>query len=162
LDVGSLARVSEIQIRAVRYGSPVAQRLVEAIYEDQVQRYGESDSTPIESMEFDPPDGGFLVAYADGVPVGCVGWRSLDGDEEIAELKRLYSTPEARNQGVATQLIAAIEDNAREQGRKRMVLETGRKQPEAVALYTKLGYEPIEHYGHYKDTDGVVSLGRNL
>jgi len=154
--------VSEIQIRPVRYGSPVAQRLVEAIFKDQVERYGGRDESHVEAIEFDPPDGGFLVAYADGVAVGCVGWRSLDGSEEIAELKRLYSAPEVRNQGVAVKLMAAIEENAREHGRKRMVLETGRKQPEAVALYVKLGYEPTEHFGHYKDSEGVVSLGRDL
>jgi GNAT superfamily N-acetyltransferase len=145
--------VSEIQIRPVRYGSPAAQRLVEAIFEDQVERYGGRDEAHVEAVEFDPPDGGFLIAYADGVPVGCVGWRSLDDGEEIAELKRLYSAPDVRNQGVATKLVAAIEENAREHGRK---------QPEAIALYTKLGYAPIEHYGHYKDSAGVVSLGRDL
>jgi GNAT superfamily N-acetyltransferase len=154
--------VSEIHIRPVRYGSPVAQRLVEAIFADQVLRYGGRDESHVEAIEFDPPDGGFLVAYADGVPIGCVGWRSLDEGEEIAELKRLYSAPEVRNQGVATLLMAAIEENAREHGRKRMVLETGDKQPEAVALYRKLGYETIEHFGHYKDAEGVVSLGREL
>lgn len=160
--MGSLTRVIEIQIRPVRYGSPAAQRLVEAIFEDQVERYGGRDESHVEAIEFDPPDGGFLLAYADGVPVGCVGWRSLDEGEEIAELKRLYSVPEARNHGVATRLIAAIEENAREHGRKRIVLETGLKQPEAIALYRKLGYEPIEHFGHYKDAEGVVSLGRDL
>jgi len=91
-----------------------------------------------------------------------VGWRSLAGSEEIAELKRLYAAPDARNKGVATMLMAAVEENAREHGRKRMVLETGHKQPEAVALYTKLGYGPVEHFGHYKDSTGVVSLGRDL
>ena len=160
--MGSLTRVSEIHIRPVRYGSPVAQRLIEAIFADQILRYGGRDESYVEAIEFDPPDGGFLVAYADGVPVGCVGWRSLDQGEEIAELKRLYSAPEVRNQGVATLLMAAIEENAREHGRKRMVLETGDKQPEAVALYRKLGYETIEHFGHYKDAEGVVSLGRYL
>jgi GNAT superfamily N-acetyltransferase len=154
--------VSEIQIRPVRYGSPVAQRLIQAIFEDQVERYGGRDESHVEAVEFDPPDGGFLVAYADGVPVGCVGWRSLDDGEEIAELKRLYSVPEARHQGIAIKLMAAVEENAREHGRKRMVLETGHKQPEAIALYRKLGYEPIEHFGHYKDSAGVVSLGRHL
>lgn len=160
--MGSLTRVIEIKIRPVRYGSPAAQRLVEAIFEDQVERYGGRDESHVEAIEFDPPDGGFLLAYADGVPVGCVGWRSLDEGEEIAELKRLYSVPEVRNQGVATRLIAAIEENAREHGRKRIVLETGLKQPEAIALYRKLGYEPIEHFGHYKDSEDVVSLGREL
>jgi len=53
--------VSEIQIRPVRYGSPVAQRLIEAIFEDQVLRYGGRDESEVEAIELDPPDGGFLV-----------------------------------------------------------------------------------------------------
>jgi GNAT superfamily N-acetyltransferase len=154
--------VSDLHIRPVRYGSPVAQRLIQAIFDDQEERYGSSDGAPVEAIEFDPPDGGFLIAYLDGHPVGCAGWRSHDGSEVVAELKRLYSAPEVRNQGVATALMAAVEQNARELGRKRMVLETGRLQPEAIALYAKLGYADIAHFGHYKDEDGVVSMARDL
>jgi GNAT superfamily N-acetyltransferase len=154
--------VSDLQIRPVRYGSPVVQRLIQAIFADQAERYGSSDAAPVEAMEFDPPDGGFLVAYLSGEPVGCAGWRSFDEGEEVAELKRLYCAPEARNRGVATALVAAVEENAREHGRKRMILETGDKQPEAIALYAKLGYADIEHFGHYKDAEGVVSMGRDL
>ncbi|NUT34640.1 MAG: GNAT family N-acetyltransferase [Hamadaea sp.] len=154
--------MSDLQIRPVRYGSPVAQRLVQAIFDDQVERYGSADTSPVEAIEFDPPDGGFVVAYLDGQAVGCAGWRSLGESEEVAELKRLYAAPEVRNKGVATALMAAIEENARDHGRKRMVLETGNLQPEAIALYAKLGYAHIEHFGHYKDADGVVSMGRDL
>jgi GNAT superfamily N-acetyltransferase len=146
----------------MRYGSPVAQRLIQAIFADQEERYGSADGAAVEAIEFDPPDGGFLVAYLDGQAVGCAGWRSHDGSEEIAELKRLYSAPEARDRGIATALMAAVEENAREHGRKRMILETGRLQPEAIALYAKLGYADIEHFGHYKDAEGVVSMGRDL
>ena len=154
--------MSDLHIRPVRYGSPVAQRLIQAIFDDQEERYGSSDSAPVEAIEFDPPDGGFLIAYLDGQAIGCAGWRSYDGSEVVAELKRLYSAPEARNHGVATALMAAVEQNAREYGRKRMILETGRRQPEAIALYAKLGYTDIEHFGHYKADDGVVSMARYL
>ncbi|MCP2324980.1 GNAT superfamily N-acetyltransferase [Hamadaea flava] len=154
--------MSDLQIRPVRYGSPVAQRLVQAIYADQEERYGSSDGAPVEAMEFDPPDGGFLVAYLSGEAVGCAGWRSHGESEEIAELKRLYCAPAARNRGVASALVAAVEENAREHGRKRMILETGDRQPEAIALYAKLGYADTEHYGFYKDESGVVSMARDL
>jgi GNAT superfamily N-acetyltransferase len=153
---------SDLDIRPVRYGSPVAQKLVAEIYADQTERYGGPDETVVEAVEFDPPDGGFLVAYAQGQPVGCVGWRSFEGSEDVAELKRLYTAPEVRNQGVAAALMSAIEENARDHGRVRMILETGDRQPEAIALYTKLGYEPMEHFGYYKESNGVVSLGRDL
>jgi GNAT superfamily N-acetyltransferase len=154
--------VSEIEIRPMRYGSPVVQRLLEAIFADQTERYGSPDETQIEAFEFDPPDGGFLVAYLDGTPVGCAGWRTYGEDDKVAELKRLFAASEARNTGVATALMQAIEANARDHGRTRMILETGHKQPEAIALYRKLGYAPIEDFGHYKHSEGVRSFGKDF
>jgi GNAT superfamily N-acetyltransferase len=154
--------VTEIEIRPMRYGSAVVKRLVEQIFADQVERYGSADETVVESMEFDPPDGGFLVAYSDGQPVGCAGWRSHGDTDEIAELKRLFCTAEARGTGVATALVAAIEANARDHGRKRMILEPGDRQPEAIALYAKLGYERIEDFGTYAGYEGVRSFGKHL
>ena len=58
-------------------------------------------------------DGVFLVAYADGVPAGCGGWRSHGDDGETAEIKRMYVAPEARRRGIARRLLAALEDSAR-------------------------------------------------
>jgi GNAT superfamily N-acetyltransferase len=154
--------VTEIEIRPMRYGSAIVQRLVEQIFADQVKRYGSADETVVESMEFDPPEGGFLVAYRDGQPIGCAGWRSHGDSEEIAELKRLFCTDEARNTGVASALVAAVEANARDHRRKRMILETGAMQPEAISLYEKLGYERIEDFGTYAGHDGVRSFGKDL
>lgn len=62
----------------------------------------------------------------------------------------MYVTPEARGLGLARQILAALEEDARAAGRTRMVLETGLKQPEAIALYTSSGYEPCAKFGHYR------------
>lgn len=150
-----------LEIRQVSFDSPVARRLVTAAVADLARRYGGSgDETPVDPADFAPPAGAFLVAYLDGEPVGCAGWRSRGADD--AELKRMYTVPAARRRGVARRLLAAIERSARERGRKRVILETGLAQPEAIALYTSCGYEPIENFGYYRDSPTCRSFGRVL
>ena len=134
-------------------------------------RYGSPDDTPLEAVQFDPPEGCFLVAFLDGQPVACGGWRTLshfaEGDEvpvpeDVAEIKRMYAVPEVRGTGIAAELLAALEDSARASGMHRVVLETGERQPEAIKLYTKQGYTRIANYGHYRDEPDCVSFGRDL
>ncbi|MFG1842306.1 GNAT family N-acetyltransferase [Micromonospora sp. NPDC049175] len=153
--------MSEIEIRAVRFDAPVAQQLIHAALTDLAVRYGgNGDDTPVDATEFEPPDGAFLVAYLAGEPVGCGGWRSHGTD--CAEVKRMYTAPTARGRGVARAVLAAVERSAREHGRKRVVLECGDKQPEAIAMYASAGYERIPNFGFYKDEEGCVSFGRTL
>ncbi|HEX6501276.1 MAG TPA: GNAT family N-acetyltransferase [Micromonosporaceae bacterium] len=155
--------MSQMEIRETRYGSPVARALVAAAMAELGARYGgEGDETPVVPSEFDPPDGGFYVAYLDGAPVGCCGWRSFERSEDVAELKRMYVDPSARGNGVGRALLRAVEEAARAHGRKRMILECGDRQPEAISLYESEGYERIEDFGHYKGAEGVRSFGRTL
>jgi ribosomal protein S18 acetylase RimI-like enzyme len=74
----------------------------------------------------------------------------------------MYTAPAARGRGVARRMLAAIEESARNSGRKRVILETGDKQPEAIALYESAGYQRIEDFGFYKDHAGVLSYARLL
>jgi GNAT superfamily N-acetyltransferase len=155
--------VTEIDIRLTRFGSRVATELTAAALADLSERYGgEGDSTPIQPGEFDPPEGAFLVAYIDHAPAGCVGFRTLGEDETTAELKRLYVAPQFRGRGVARALLTAVEDAARQAGRRRIWLETGTAQPEAIALYESSGYARIVDFGHYQGYPDVRSFGRDL
>jgi GNAT superfamily N-acetyltransferase len=88
----------------------------------------------------------------DGTPVGCGALRPLEPG--AAELKRMYVVPAARGRGLARLLLAGLETEACEQGWTTLRLETGPRQPEAVALYTGAGYQPIGAFGHYRDADG--------
>lgn len=155
--------VQEIEIHVVPFDSPVALRLITSALADLGARYGgDGDETPVDAREFTPPHGAFLVAHLDGQPVGCGGWRSHGTDGETAELKRMYTAPQARGRGVARTVLAAIERSAREQGRKRLILECGDRQPEAIAMYTSAGYERIPNFGYYADEPGCLSFGRTL
>lgn len=130
---------------------------------DLGERYGgPGDETPVAAIEFDPPEGGFLVAYLGGRPVGCGGWRSHGDEGDTGEIKRMYTVPDARGQGVARAVLAALEDSARQYGRSRLVLETGDRQPEAIKLYEAAGYERIENFGFYRDEPNCISYGRRL
>lgn len=161
--VVGLPVVSEIEIRVRRFDAPESQALIRAALADLGTRYGgNGDDTPVDAAEFGPPAGTFLVAYLDGQPVGCGGWRSHGDDGETAELKRMYTAPAARGRGVARAVLAAVERSAREQGRKRIILECGDKQPEAIAMYTSAGYERIPNFGFYQDAPGCLSYGRPL
>lgn len=83
------------------------------------------------------------------------GWRSQDENGEgnqdgDAELKRMFVVRDMRGRGLARRILTALEDDARDAGRVRMVLETGTEQPEAIALYTSSGYEPCAKFGYYR------------
>ncbi|QOC93102.1 GNAT family N-acetyltransferase [Micromonospora craniellae] len=155
--------MQQIEIHVVPFDSPVAQRLITATLADLGTRYGGSgDETPVNAAEFVSPAGAFLVAHLDGQPVGCGGWRSHGDQGDTAELKRMYTDPQVRGRGVARAVLAAIERSAREHGRKRLILECGDRQPEAIAMYTGAGYERIPNFGFYADAPGCLSFGRTL
>jgi len=124
--------------------SPASVSLVERVQQDYVVRYGGRDRTPMTPAEFVPPHGQFLVGYLGDVPVACGGVRVHDG---VAELKRMYLDPGLRRRGVARVLLLALEDAARGLGASRVILESGTKQPEALAFYVAAGYERIPNFG---------------
>jgi GNAT superfamily N-acetyltransferase len=149
-------------VKQVPYDDPVAAALRTDLLADLAARYDsdEGDSTPIAAGEFDPPHGAFLVAWLDGEPAGCAGWRA-HGDG-VAELKRMWVALSARRRGVAKALLAAVEESARAAGRTRIVLETGIEQPEAMTLYAASGYALVPNFGHYADSPLSRSYGRAL
>ncbi|MQA25759.1 MAG: GNAT family N-acetyltransferase [Micromonosporaceae bacterium] len=147
-------------IASVPYTDPEAQRLITAALADLSERYqGDGDATPIDPAQFTPPGGIFLMAWQDGVAVGCGGWRAHGED---AEIKRMYTAPEARGRGVARAVLNALEETARHAGKGRMILETGNRQPEAIGLYESQDYEQIPNFGYYKDEPGAVCYGLTL
>ncbi|MER7787636.1 GNAT family N-acetyltransferase [Streptomyces sp. NPDC097640] len=145
-----------MDIRPIPYDHPDAVKLNDEVQAEYVERYGEGDLTAMDPAHFEPPHGLYLLAYdAQGRPVASGGWRSQkqsetgysDGD---AEIKRMFVIRDARGQGLARQILAALEDSARAAGRVRMVLETGTEQPEAITLYTSSGYAPVPKFGLYR------------
>lgn len=144
------------RIERVGFGHPDAMRLIEEVQGEYVARYGGRDDTPLDPVMFEPPDGSFFVLYLDGQAVASGAWRRRDGvpalvGRRIAEIKRMYVVPAARGHGLARTVLAHLERTAVEAGCEALVLETGLRQPEAIALYESSGYRPIDGFGHYRD-----------
>ena len=155
-----LPQPAPLELVEAAYDSDLVQQLVAEVQEEYVQRYGGPDDTPLTPADFAPPAGVFLVALVGDEPVGCAGLRRHGADE--VELKRLYVRAGHRRRGHARTLLTAVEDRARAQGHRRLVLETGSEQPEAVALYGAAGYAEIPPYGHYADSESSIHLGKDL
>ncbi|GLY66993.1 N-acetyltransferase [Amycolatopsis taiwanensis] len=143
----------------VPFDAPDAVKLIAEVQQEYVERYGGPDTTPVDPAEFAPPQGIFLVGYLDGAPVACGGWR-VHGDE--AEIKRMYVAASARGNGFARALLAELERTAAEAGLARVRLETGQKQPEAIALYESSGYHRIPGFGIYRDEPDCVCFAKHL
>ncbi|MDT0388512.1 GNAT family N-acetyltransferase [Streptomyces sp. DSM 41921] len=158
-----------MHIRRVSFDHPDAMKLNDQVQAEYAVRYGDDgDATPMAATDFDPPNGTYLIAYDEhGSPVASGGWRAqdtngegnLDGD---AELKRMYVIEQMRGRGLARRILAALEEDARAAGRVRMVLETGTKQPEAIALYASSGYEPCAKFGYYRHHESSRCFAKRL
>jgi GNAT superfamily N-acetyltransferase len=90
-----------------------------------------------------------LAVLPDGTPAGHIVLRMLGDDWEV---KRLIVTADARRSGIGRALLAEVERIARDGGAQRVILQAGDQQPEAVALYRRLGYSPIPVYEPYVET----------
>ena len=97
-----------------------------------------------------PPNGAFLLAWSDGLPLGCVSLHTLSPG--LGEVKRLWVAPDARGQGLARRLMLAIEDQARTLGHTSLCLDTNQALTEALALYQRTGWTAIPAYSSFPST----------
>jgi len=156
----SLRDGAPLVLRAVPYDDPVAEYLIEQVQLEYVERYGGRDAAVVDPAEFRPPRGLFLVADVDGVPAGCGAWR-LHAPAAV-EIKRVYVEPGFRRRGLARVLVEELENTAAQAGHAAVVLNSGARQPEALALYDRLGYRPIPGYGIYARSREGRFLGKDL
>lgn len=101
-----------------------------------------------------------LVVYENDNPVSCGAIREFS--PEAMEVKRMYTLPEKRGKGFAMKILTELETWARELNYKKCVLETGKRQPEAIALYNKAGYKVIPNYGKYAGIENSVCFEKEL
>ncbi len=151
--------MTDLVVRAMPWDDPAGTALRVAQRDELTVRYGTPDSEPGPA-----PTGDdilvFLVAYRDGVAVGCGGLRSID--EEHGEIKRMYVVPEQRGTGVSTAVLRALEGEAVARGWTRLVLETGEEQPDAIRFYTREGYRPIPLFGYYVGSELSLCFAKDL
>jgi GNAT superfamily N-acetyltransferase len=140
---------SLVTLRLVAFDDPLVAPLLAGLTREYLDRYGSAEGmADTHPTDFDPPRGAFLVALdADGRTVAGGGLRPVD--ERTCEVKRMWTAPTHRRQGLAVRVLGALEGIARESGYARLILETGPAQPEAAAMYVRLGLVPIPVYGRY-------------
>jgi putative acetyltransferase len=142
--------------------SPEARALIDALNAELSSRYPEEGAC---HFRLDPDEvavgmGAFLVVSRAGKAVGCGAVRRIEAG--TGEIKRMYVIPEERGRGIGRMLLAALEDEARALGLSRLVLETGIRQPESIALYQRAGFSIIPPFGEYVESPLSVCMAREF
>lgn len=101
-----------------------------------------------------------VVAYEDDDAVGCGAIKEYE--ENVMEVKRMFVPLEKRGKGIASIVLGELENWAKELGYQKCILETGKKQPEAIRLYQKNNYTPIKNYDQYANVESSVCFEKLL
>jgi GNAT superfamily N-acetyltransferase len=151
-----------LEIRPAPLDGPLARALIAGLDAELLRRYPEEGATHfrLDPVEVSAGRGLFVVALAAEAAVGCGAMRRLDARD--AELKRMYVVPAARGRGVGRALVAALESEARRLGARRLVLEAGARQPEALGLYRGCGFVEIPRFGEYVDSPLSLCMAKLL
>jgi len=101
-----------------------------------------------------------VLAYENKRPVGCGAIKEYA--PETMEVKRMYTLPDVRGKGVASQVLHELESWASELSCRKCILETGKQQPEAIRLYQKNGYTIIPNYGQYAEVENSLCFAKDI
>lgn len=138
--------------------SEESQQLIKELSEELGLLYGGDGTAGFQLSDVEVPRAAFIVARLDGYPVGCGALRPLD--ETSIEVKRMYTRNKFRRKGVAQAILAEAERIAIEFGYSNLKLQTGPLQPEAAALYERVGYYAIPIFSG--DWDKVLAYQKDL
>jgi putative acetyltransferase len=108
----------------------------------------------IESLKY------VIVAYVNSEPVGCGAFKKFDDNR--VEIKRMYTASEHRGIGVASKILKELESWSQEMSYSTSILETGKRQIEAVQFYKKNNYKIITNYGQYLGKDNSLCFEKEL
>ncbi|HET8970706.1 MAG TPA: GNAT family N-acetyltransferase [Candidatus Nanopelagicales bacterium] len=141
--------------------------LVPAQERELEQRYGPGADHGFAQPPLHADTRWLLLVDDDGGAAGCVAVQPLSHTLPGAaptdgEVKRLYVLPAYRGHGHSRTLMVAVEDLAVRSGYRALQLETGLRQPEAVALYERSGYTRVAPYGHYRSSPQSVCFRKSL
>jgi putative acetyltransferase len=131
------------------------------------ERYMESlyppESNHIESVaDLKKPNVVFLGCYVHDVLAGCGAVKIVEHSERYGEIKRLYVDEAYRGRGLSSALMARLEAHLASVGVELARLEVGPRQPEAVALYRKLGYVERPPFGEYVEDPDSMFMEKRL
>jgi GNAT superfamily N-acetyltransferase len=152
--------VNAIALRIAAVDEVIASGLIAELDADLLSRYPGEPINGIDAEEFRAAGGLFVVAGIGEHLAGCGAFRPYDRD--IVEIKRMFVKSAHRGHGIGRAILRRLEDEARQRGFRFAVLETGNRQPEAIALYEASGYRRIELFGPYIGSDRSVCFRKAL
>jgi len=123
------------------------------------ERYGIKQSEYDEYNKIDPIDTA-VIGYLNETPVACGCFKEIN--DQTIEIKRMYVQTQHRGKGFSIRILQSLENWGSEFGYLKALLETGKGQPEAIALYKKCGYQTIENYGPYKNLENSVCMEKSI
>ena len=149
-----------ISLRQVDPAEAEAQRLIAELDRDLNRRYPGNPVHGIDVGEFNAAGGCFVLLSAEerGGAVACGAFRPVAAD--CVEIKRMFVQEAFRGRGFAKLILRHLEAVAKQRGFKGMVLETGVRQPEAIALYRSAGYFQIPNFGAYAGNPDSVCFAK--
>jgi putative acetyltransferase len=156
------SRTEEIEIRREAVTCAAARQLITALNAELSARYPEPGANHfrLDAAEVAPGRGAFFVAYKEGRPLACGAIRLLR--PETAEVKRMYVEPASRGLQLGRRLLDALEEEARKLGARELVLETGVRQEEALALYSRAGFSRIDPFGEYERSSLSICMRKAI
>ena len=101
-----------------------------------------------------------VIIYSNQSPVACGAFKVFD--ENCVEIKRMYTQPDYRGKSFATKVLKALESWAKELNYEACILETGKRQTEAIQFYKKNNYTTIQNFGQYKNADNSICFKKQI
>jgi GNAT superfamily N-acetyltransferase len=101
-----------------------------------------------------------IMIYENNTPIACGAIKEFEKD--VVEVKRMFTTPASRRKGLGSMILKELEDWATEINYKKCILETGKRQPEAIALYENNGYFRIPNFGQYYGVENSICFEKSL
>ncbi len=158
---------ADISIRPERADQPEVVALLDALDRYLAGLYPPEANHIMDVSELVQPDVVFLVARAGEQAVGTGAARLMPGEaatdgQTYGEIKRMYVDPAYRGERLGVRLLQAVEDELRQRGVARALLETGHTQHEAVRLYERAGYRLRGPFAGYPDNGLSLFLEKVL
>ena len=101
-----------------------------------------------------------VIVYVNNTPISCGAFKSYD--KNTVEIKRMYTQTDYRGKGFASKVIQELEQWSKQLSYKACILETGKRQVEAIAFYKQMGYSAIANYGQYKNAENSICYKKLL
>lgn len=101
-----------------------------------------------------------VIAYENDLPVACGAIKEYAPG--VVEVKRMYTSPQHRGKGIASTILKELEKWAAELSYNKCILETGKRQHEAVGLYHRNGYTLIDNYPPYSVVENSLCFEKKL